>query len=135
MIHVRLIWGTVNKSIHETYIAEQWAVFPTLDCLIRYITELEKLHLELDGKREITREDVRERIRRTERSGKADEEYVLLTRKGYKLPGISKPSIRLSLPVDPEIVWSFETSRFRRVVESWTSSAENFDPLIKVRHH
>ena len=102
---------------------------------MRYITELEKLHLELDGKRKITREDVKEIIRRTERSGNTDEEFVLLTRKGHKIPGVSKSSIRLPLPVDPEIVWGFETGRFRRIVESWTSPSENSDPVIKVRHH
>jgi hypothetical protein len=125
----------VSKSIHEAYLAEQWAIFPTLDCLIRYITELEDLHLELDEKRKITREDVKQKIRHIERSGKTDDEFTLLTRKGYKLPDIQKPSIRLPLPVDPEIVWGFETGRFRSVVESWTSPTENSDPMIKVRHH
>lgn len=103
--------------------------------MIRYITELENLHLELAGRKEIVREDVKQRIRHTERSGKPDEEFTLLTRKGYKLPGISEPSIRLPLPVDPEIVWGFETGRFRRVVESWASSAEGSDLIIKVRRH
>jgi hypothetical protein len=125
----------VNTSIHEAYAAEQWTIFPTLDVLLRYITELENLHLELDGKREVTREDVKQKIRYTERSGKTDEEFTLLTRKGYKLPGISKPSVRLPLPVDPEIVWVFETDRFQRIVESWTSATENSEPTIKVRHH
>jgi len=125
----------VNESIYEAYIAEEWAIFPTLDCLIRYITALENLHLELDGKREITREDVKQAIRHTEKSGKTDEEFTLLTRKGYKLPGTSKPSIRLPLPVDPEIVWVFETGRFQRVVESWTSPMGDSDPIIKARHH
>lgn len=124
----------MSKPIHETYLAEQWAVFPTLDCLMRYIVELENLHLELDGKREITREEVKQKIRHIERSGKTDEEFTLLTRKSYKLPGISKSSIRLPLPVDPEIVWGFETGRFRRVVESWTLPMEKSDPVIKVRH-
>ena len=123
---------TVNKSIHEAYIADQWAIFPTRDCLTRYIIALEDLHIELDGKKEITKEDVKETIRHIEKSGETDEEFVLLTRKGYKLPGISKPSIRLPLPVDPEIVWDFETDRFRHIVESW---AENSDPVIKVRRH
>jgi len=88
--------------------------------------------MELDGKRDITKEDVKQTIRHVERSGETDEEFILLTRKGYKLPGISNSSIRLPLPVDPEIVWDFETDRFRRIVESW---AENSDPVIKVRHH
>ena len=122
----------MSKSISEAYFEEQWAIFPTLDCMIRYITELENLHLELDVKR-ITKRDIKEKILQTERSGKTDEEFVLLTRKGYNLPAISKPSIRLSLPVDPEILWVFETSRFERVVESW--STENSDSaVIKVRY-
>ena len=125
----------MNTSIHEAYAAENWAIFPTLDVLLRYITELENLHLELDGKREVTREDVKQKIRYTEKSGKTDEEFTLLTRKGYKLPGISKPSVRLPLPVDPEILWVFETDRFQRIVESWTPATENSEPTIKVRHH
>jgi len=100
---------------------------------MRYITELENLHLELDGKKEITREDVKQKIRNIERSRKTDEEFTLLARKGRKLPDISRSSIRLPLPVDPEVVWNFETGRFRRVVESWTTSPmENSDPMIKV---
>ena len=118
----------MNKSIYEPYVAEQWAIFPTLGCLTRYIIALENLHLELDGERDITKEDVKERIRQTERSGKTEEEFVLLMRKGYQLPGTSKPLVRLPLPVDPEIVWDFETDRFRQVVESWDS-----DPTVKVR--
>lgn len=122
----------MNGSIHEAYIAEQWAIFPTRECLTRYIIALEGLHIELDGKKEITKEDVKQTIRRIEGSGEADEEFIVLTRKGYKLPGISELSIHLPLPVDPEIVWDFETDRFRRVVESWV---ENSDPVIKVRRH
>jgi len=89
--------------------------------------------MELDGKREITKEDVKQTIRHVEKSEETDEEFILLTRKGYELPGISsKRSIRLPLPVDPEIVWGFETERFRHIAESW---ADNSDPTIKVRHH
>lgn len=101
--------------------------------MIRYITELENLHLELDGKREITREDIKQKIRQIERSRKTDEEFSLLMRKGYNLPGISKPSVRLPLPIDPEIVWVFETGRFKRVVESWTLPVENSDLVMEVR--
>lgn len=122
----------MSKSISEAYFEEQWAIFPTLDCMIRYITELENLHLELDVKR-ITKRDIKEKILQTERSGKTDEEFVLLTRKGYNLPGISKPSIRLSLPVDPEILWVFESSRFERVVESW-STEDSDSAVVKVRY-
>ena len=127
-----MLGTTVNKSIHEAYLAEQWAIFPTSDCLTRYIVALENLHMDLDGKRRVTREDVKRTIRNIERSGKRDEEFVLLTRKGYELPGISKSSIQLPLPVDPEIVWGFETDRFRHIVESW---AESSDPVIEVRYH
>lgn len=91
--------------------------------------------MELDGKRAITREDVKQKIQQTERSGKIEEEFTLLMRKGYKLPGFSEPSIRLPLPVDPEIVWSFETGRFKRVVDSWASSTDKSDSMIKARHH
>lgn len=114
--------------------AEQWAVFPTLDCMMRYITGLESLHLELDGKREIIMEDINQKIRQIERSGKTDEEFTLLTQKGFKFPGISEPSIHLPLPIDSEIVWVFETGRFQRVVESWTSPTGNPGLAIKVRH-
>lgn len=104
--------------------------------MLRYITELENLHIELDGKRAITREDVKQKIQHIERSGKIDEEFTLLTRKGYRLPGFPEPCIRQPLPVDPEIVWSFETRRFKRVVESWESSTDSeYDSMIKARHH
>ncbi|KAF9787306.1 hypothetical protein BJ322DRAFT_715736 [Thelephora terrestris] len=120
----------VSKSMHEAYDAEKWAIFPTLDCLVRYITELENLHLELDGKRQITREDVGLRIRQVERSAETNEEFSLLMREGCKLPGVA-PSMRLALPIDPEIVWSFETDRYQSVLDSWTLHTGDSDPIIK----
>lgn len=120
--------------MYDAYNAEQWAVFPTLGCLMEYVTQLENLHLELDGKRRVTREDVEGRIRQVEKSGGTNEEFTLLVREGFELPSISR-STRLSLPIDPEIVWSFETARYQSVLDSWTSRAESSGPVVKVRHH
>jgi hypothetical protein len=119
--------------MHDAYNAEQWAIFPTLDCMRRYIAELESLHQELDGKRRVSREDVERKIREVEESVEAGKEFSLLTRKGCDLPGIP-PSLRVHLPINPEIVWSFETARYRSIVDSLGSHTENFDPILKVRY-
>jgi hypothetical protein len=117
----------------DAYDAEQWAIFPTLDCMGWYITELEKLHQEeLGGTERVTSKDVERKIREVEESGKAGGEFALLARKGCELPGIP-PSLLVHLPISPEIVWSFETERYRSIADSLGSQTENSDFILKVR--
>lgn len=122
----------MSKVTYEAYDAEKRVIVPIIDCLVRYMTELENLHLELDGKRQVTSEDVGLGILQVERSAKTNEEFSLVTREGCKLPGIAS-SIPLPLPIDPEIMWHVEKGIYQSVLDSWASRTKDSDPLVKVR--
>lgn len=125
---------TENEQLYEAYQAGEVVIFPHLDCLIRYIDELEKFHAEYEGGSFSSDLEMESKLRELYWE-KPTNQFTALARKGYKIPGTSGTHSTLFSTADPSLAWKYEQLKFTDAVESWTlnsgslGDSEIFDVL------
>ena len=116
----------MNEKAYEAYHGYNWAIFPTLSCLEKYIKGLEELRRQSVY---TTQNEIKNILKlKSESEG---EEFTYLMKRGYQPDGgTSGPLGTFRLPINPEIDWKSGRNRYVKVMKSWGEDS----PQYEVRH-
>ena len=99
-------------------------IFPHLDCVVRYINELEKFYAEHEGGSVVSEVAVDNKLQ--ELHGKTPiNRFTVFAPNGYTIPGVSDTHSTILSAADPSIAWNRERPRFSDAVEVWTLGLGN----------
>jgi len=130
---------TENRQLYEAYRSGEVVIFPHIDCLARYIDELEKFYAEHEGGPVVSDVEMYSKLRQLHRETPTNR-FTVLARNGYTIPGTSDTYSTLFSTADPSIAWRWERPKFSDAAESWIRGpgspvdGETFE-VIKVPFH